>query len=228
MTLSAHALVTDLPRHPEVRIYDLCGTGLDLLWELHKDTNRFQSLFEAPVVALDTETTGLDPLNDDLVLITLAIPGYAYLFRPCHMPLLRPIFARPGTTFLIQHAPFDLGFIYAKFGINIPASRVYDTRLAERQYLDRTNQKGSASLSAQIRHYFGMPLDKTPQLSFKVDQPLTKAQIEYAAQDALDLFPLAMQHLITHRTLQPDNIMDLVHMYDYIDAKGTKSLPGRK
>ncbi len=85
-------------------------------------------LREVPEFAIDTETTGLDPIGDRLVGISIAAaPGEAWylpvghtgagegsLFAPPQLPLaevlgaLRPFFGDPGKTKIGQNLKFDL------------------------------------------------------------------------------------------------------------------------
>lgn len=189
----------------------------------------FPELIAAPIKALDLETTGLDPLKDQIVCISVAMPGLTAIFHPKHMKhTLAPILQDPTCTWLIQHAPFDIGFLYSKFGIKIPATRIYDTRLAEAQYQERIAGKESTSLAAQAKRYLGIDMNKALATGFKVDQPLSLDQATYTALDAQILFPLAMQHLLKHRFLKPDNIIGLQDMYTYVDAQGALTLPGRR
>lgn len=143
-------------------------------------------LCNAPVLGVDTETTGLDPRSDRLRLIQFALEEGVVVVDAfaCPVPLLAPVFsARHLLTF--HHAKFDLGFLHAA-GLPWPESPLFDTQLAALLLgagtADGTLKQASLDLVAQ--RYLGKPLDKTLQTS-NWGGSLTPAQLAYAAADAV-------------------------------------------
>src|SRR5262249_55493559 len=90
------------------------------------------ALDDAGVVALDTETSGLDPRRDRLRLLSLALPTvdggtFAYLvdcFAVDPAPLLERLAEHP---LIIHNAAFDLAFLFGR-GF-APAQPVHCTML---------------------------------------------------------------------------------------------------
>jgi ribonuclease D len=186
-------------------------------------------LQEAPLLALDLETTGLDPRKDDLLLITLAVPERSFTFAPDQWPAIEPLFDDRNRRWLIHHAPFDLGFVYAKFGLQLFADQIWDTRLVEKFVRPKENP----SLSPTVTRYFGIGFDKTQQQSFVDHQkgrPFTADQLEYASLDALILHPLQQQQafLIKNATNIQHLLADNLHQtYVALDS-ATAPIPNTR
>ena len=157
-------------------------------------------LSEQPVVSIDTETEGLDPVaGHKLVLIQAATPTHVYLF-PATLDLQPLVTLLNDTTILklIQFAPFDFGFLYKYLGaITRP---VWCTKQAEMNFTDLRKNTGLKVLS---RKYLGIDLSKGEvRTSFKYGQEFTPEQLEYAAMDALVLFGIYSEQ---ERLLRPGN-----------------------
>src|SRR5262249_48684402 len=87
------------------------------------------ALCAAPLLAVDTETTGLDPLTDHVRLIQFALPDRVIVVDAgtCPVQQLASVFA--GDRLLTFHnAKFDLPFLRA-VGLSWPAAPVFDTML---------------------------------------------------------------------------------------------------
>jgi len=158
----------------------------------------------APVVGVDTETTGLDPLTDRLRLIQLATHDAAYLLDPGQVDprALAPLFDAPagaGPLLVTQNAAFDLRFL-RQAGLTMPTgARLFDTELADRLLTASSYKAGRApvkhDLGAIAERMLGLPLDKSAQTSNWAGA-LTAEQLRYAALDAFVL-PLLYDQLRT-------------------------------
>jgi DNA polymerase-1 len=139
----------------------------------------------APVVAVDTETTGWDPYLDDLLLVQVSAgPDHPVLVLDTSFVSARalgPLLADPGVLKVFHHGSFDLRFL-AVAGLR--ARRVADTMLAQ-QLLDG-GEKTTAGLGlAGIASFrLGMELDKSVRSSFEAGGRMSEAQLRYAADDA--------------------------------------------
>jgi DNA polymerase-1 len=144
----------------------------------------------APVIGLDTETTGLDPFTDRLRLVQLAVPdGPVYLIDCFAVDprLLAPLFAAPdGPTFVGHNLAFDLRFLI-QAGLPVPPGRrLFDTMLAT-QVLDETGRQ--PSLAEIVRRFLDRDLPKALQTA-DWGGPLSPTMLDYAARDAAVLLPL--------------------------------------
>lgn len=143
-----------------------------------------QRLRQAPVVAVDLETTGLDSRTDRTRLIALASPTETCLidttaFTPDSLRrCLEPLFSE-GPRLVFHHAMFDLEFL-AHLGLEPSSGHLYDTAIAEQ--LIRHSGRMPA-LTDLVERYLGFPLDKSLQKS-DWSQDLTPEQLRYAALDA--------------------------------------------
>jgi DNA polymerase-1 len=150
-------------------------------------------LLAAPLIGVDTETTGLDPKSHRLRLVQLATPNMTYVvdaFR-ADVRALAPLFA--GSARLALHnAKFDLGFLQHA-GLTVPSgSRILDTMLAC-QLLGAGTAEGRldhCGLAAVAKRILGTELDKTLQRADWTGE-LSTDQLAYAARDAAALVPLA-------------------------------------
>jgi DNA polymerase I-like protein with 3'-5' exonuclease and polymerase domains len=153
-----------------------------------------QTLLASSLVAIDTETTGLDPLTNSVRLVQLAAPGQPVLLvdvGKVDARLLAPVFDG-GRSLVAHNAVFDVGFLLHA-GINPGYLRVHDTMLVE-QVLEASagpfSKNGWYELQAVVARRLDMALPKTMQLSDWSGE-LSQDQLEYAARDASALLLLA-------------------------------------
>jgi DNA polymerase-1 len=146
-----------------------------------------------PIVAVDTETTGLDPFADNaLLLVQVATPDRAYLIdsRKVDPRPLRRILEDDRTLKLLQNAKFDYKMLRFQAGISM--RRMYDTMLAERVLTAGISRE--IGLAKLAKKYAGVTLDKSVRTSF-IDKTgeFSYDQLRYAARDALVLFTIYAQ-----------------------------------
>ena len=153
-------------------------------------------LLAAPLIAVDTETTGLDPLTDRLRLVQLAVPGLTVVvdMQTCPVEPLRPLCSQQHML-VFHNARFDVAFL-TQAGLPWPA-HLFDTMLMS-QLLSAGKPEGNLNqcgLDLAVHRYLGLRLSKDEQRS-QWDGPLRPAQVAYAARDAAVLLPLAerLQH----------------------------------
>ncbi|HML45710.1 MAG TPA: bifunctional 3'-5' exonuclease/DNA polymerase, partial [Clostridia bacterium] len=145
------------------------------------------ALRAARVLAVDLETTGLDPYASGIRLIQIAAEGLpvllldapAFLPEPEAVPLLRELLCGPAVK-VLQNAKFDLQFLMA---LGICPKPLFDTMLAA-QLLYMPGTPRRANLETLAMHYLGETLDKSEQKGDWARETLTDAQLEYAARDA--------------------------------------------
>ena len=143
-------------------------------------------------VALDTETTGLDPERDRVRLIQLCVNGGVFVIDVFAFPdpkaALAALFAALATVEVVGHnlTAFDLPFL-ARLGF--AAATVFDTAVASRVvYAGKNLPHG---LGDVLRRELNVAVDKSAQKSDWSRRDLTPAQLAYAAADVAFLIPLA-------------------------------------
>ena len=142
------------------------------------------------VVAIDTETMGLDPARDRLCLVQLSAgDGSAHLVQMptgrADAPNLKALLADVRVTKLFHFARFDMAVLDHALGV-MPAP-VYCTKIASKLTRTYTDRHGLKDL---CRELLGVDLSKQQQSSDWGAPQLTKEQIEYAASDVLHLHAL--------------------------------------
>jgi len=141
-------------------------------------------LKQAKAIAVDTETTGLDPHTDKLRLIQIAAEGLPVLvidcfsFLPSGLSLIKGILETRSVK-IFQNAKFDLQFFMA---LDIFPAPVFDTMLAG-QLLRSSGGASRANLDALSQHYLNEPVQKGEQKS-NWSGLLSENQLAYAAKDA--------------------------------------------
>lgn len=142
-----------------------------------------------PLVAVDTETMGLDPHRDRLCLVQLSAgDGDAHLVRFPEFDdasRLKSLLADTGITKLFHFARFDIAVLSRRLGVE-PAP-VYCTKIASRLVRTYTDRHGLKDL---CREFLGIDLEKVQQSSDWGAAALSPEQLEYAASDVLHLHAL--------------------------------------
>jgi ribonuclease D len=143
-----------------------------------------------PVVAVDTETMGLNPHRDRLCLVQLSAgDGTAHLVQVAAGQRTAPNLARmllePGVEKLFHYGRFDIAVLAHAFGA--VARPVWCTKIASKLTRTFTDRHGLRDL---CRDLLGVDLSKAQQSSDWGADELTQAQLEYAASDVLHLHGL--------------------------------------
>ncbi len=140
-----------------------------------------------PVVAIDTETMGLDPRRDRLCLVQLSAgDGDAHLVQIAPGQRVAPNLARmladPAVLKLFHFGRFDIAALRNAFGVT--AAPVYCTKIASKMVRTFTDRHG---LKYLLQDLVGVDVSKQQQTSDWGAQTLTEAQLDYAASDVLYL-----------------------------------------
>jgi ribonuclease D len=139
------------------------------------------------LVAIDTETLGLNPHRDRLCLVQISIgDGSADLVRIApgqrRAPNLERVLADPATTKLFHFARFDIAVLRNAFGV--VTTPVYCTKIASRLVRTYTDKHGLKDL---VKELLGEEISKQQQSSDWGAEKLSDAQLAYAASDVLFL-----------------------------------------
>jgi len=142
------------------------------------------------IVAIDTETMGLNPHRDRLCLVQLSAgDGNAHLVQipkgHHQAPRLEALLADPAVTKLFHFGRFDIAALRQHLGV-LP-SPVYCTKIAARLTRTFTDRHGLRDLCKEI---LGVEISKQQQTSDWGAETLTEAQLAYAASDVLHLHAL--------------------------------------
>lgn len=142
------------------------------------------------IVAIDTETLGLNPHRDRLCVVQLSTgDGTADVIQIApgqkEAPHLVAMLADPGILKLFHFGRFDLAVLKHRFGV-MP-SPVYCTKIASRLVRTYTDRHGLKDITREL---LGVDLSKQQQSSDWAAETLTEAQLAYAASDVLHLHGL--------------------------------------
>ena len=143
-----------------------------------------------PVVAIDTETMGLDLSRDRLCLVQLSSgDGNAHLVQfkkgEYHAPNLTALCTNPDVLKLFHFARFDLAALYRYLGI--VCAPVYCTKIASKFVRTFTDRHGLKDLCKEL---LDVDISKQQQSSDWGAEELTNDQLKYAASDVLHLHRL--------------------------------------
>lgn len=176
------------------------------------------------VVAVDSETMGLNLLRDRLCLIQLSAGDDV-----CHLvqfqdgnyeaPNLKALLANERVTKLFHFARFDLAAIQRYLGIN--STPVYCTKIASKLIRTYTDRHGLKDL---CRELLGVEISKQQQSSDWGAATLSEEQIRYAASDVLYLHALRK---ILDDMLAREGRMELAQAcFDFLPARAALDLAG--
>ncbi|MCB5943220.1 ribonuclease D [Acidocella sp. KAb 2-4] len=182
-----------------------------------------------PVVAIDTETMGLDPRRDRLCLVQLSSgDGTAHLVqiippalggRGADCPNLKALLTNPNVTKLFHFARFDIAAI--ENGLGVVTAPVICTKIASKLVRTYTDRHGLKDL---CRDLAGVEISKQQQTSDWGALNLTAEQLTYAASDVLHL------HKIWERLralLERENRLAIAQAaYDFLPTRAKLDLLG--
>jgi ribonuclease D len=166
----------------------------DAMIRLHKH-DLPADLTLGPVVAIDTETMGLDPRRDRLCLVQLSAgDGHVHCVQilPEHLggrgadcPNLKRLLEDRGTLKIFHFARFDLGILHQALGVTV--APVVCTKIASKLVRTFTDRHGLKDL---LKELLGVEISKQQQSSDWGAPELTQEQLAYAASDVLHLHAL--------------------------------------
>ena len=154
-----------------------------------------EGLSLGPVVAVDTETMGLNPHRDRLCLVQLSGgDGHAHLVQLIpeslgghgfQCPNLKRMMADPAVMKLMHFARFDVAVLQHSLGITLAPVRC--TKIAAKLVSTFTERHGLKDLTKEL---VGVDLSKQQQTSDWGAVELSSEQLAYAASDVLHLHAL--------------------------------------
>ncbi|WP_134725198.1 ribonuclease D [Paracoccus luteus] len=177
-----------------------------------------------PVVAIDTETMGLDPRRDRLCLVQLSSgDGDAHLVQigkgQRSAPNLERMLADPAVLKLFHFGRFDIAALYQAFGVL--TAPVWCTKIASKMIRTFTDRHG---LKYLLNDLVGVDVSKQQQTSDWGAEVLTDAQRDYAASDVLHLHPLKAE---LERRLAREGRTDLAQAcFDFLPTRARLDLLG--
>jgi ribonuclease D len=182
-----------------------------------------------PVVAVDTETMGLNPHRDRLCLVQLSGgDGHAHMVqlvplrfggRGFDCPNLKRLLADPAVVKLMHFARFDVAVLQHSLAITV--SPVRCTKIAAKLVRTFTDRYGLKDLCKEL---LGVELSKQQQSSDWGALELTSEQLAYAASDVLYLHALWAK---LEALLIRENRLELAEAcFAFLPARGRLDLLG--
>lgn len=143
-----------------------------------------------PVVAIDTETMGLNPHRDRLCVVQLSSgDGNAHVVQigqgQTEAPNLVKMLTNPDQLKIFHFARFDIAALENHFGVR--TAPVYCTKIASKLIRTYTDRHGLKNL---LQELLNTDISKQQQSSDWGAPDLTNAQVDYAASDVLYLHQL--------------------------------------
>jgi len=177
-----------------------------------------------PIVAIDCETMGLNPMRDRLCLVQMSGgDGNAHLVQVAkgqtEAPNLCRMLADPNVLKLFHFGRFDIAAMQNAFGtVTAP---VYCTKIASRLIRTYTDRHGLKNL---LQELLGVDISKYQQSSDWGAAELTKAQIDYAASDVLYLHRLREE---LNKRLEREGRMEVAQAcFDFLPMRANLDLAG--
>lgn len=177
-----------------------------------------------PVVAIDTETMGLDPRRDRLCVVQLSAgDGDAHLVQigrgQTRAPNLERLLSDPAVVKLFHFGRFDIAALQRAFGVR--TAPVWCTKIASKLVRTFTDRHG---LKYLLQDLVGVDVSKQQQTSDWGSDVLSDAQKEYAASDVLHLHKLKTE---LELRLRREGRMDLAQRcFDFLPTRAELDLLG--
>lgn len=161
-------------------------------------------LSKEPILAIDCETTGLNPLSDKVVMLQFGTPTDQYVIDTRGFSVskyFKELLENPNILKVGHNIKFDYNMLKQH---GIVMNNVYDTMVCDRVIY---NGKYTAaelkalkrySLAGVYKHYFGKVISKTVRSEFLYlgSNPFSFEQIYYGAKDVV--YPLEIHNVQKH------------------------------
>lgn len=182
---------------------------------------------EKRIVAVDIESSGLDPYTDDLLLVQFAVPNgdstsvYVILARDFSKPLrtaINRLTSDSSITFLAHNAKFDSKFL--DYNCRIQIDNFWDTQITEAGLT--LGKQLRTSLDKVVERRFNMDMNKDIRNQFIGMSPnshFTDEQIKYAAEDVVVLFDIYEQQKKEAKQLGLTKVVKLENKLVPVTAK---------
>ena len=173
-------------------------------------------------VAVDSETTGLDIINDKLCLVQIGDgKGNAWLVRiydkiPC--PNLKKLLTNPKILKIFHFARFDVAKL--KVALKIDVHPIYCTKIADK--LVRPEAKHS--LKNLCEDYLDIQLDKEQQCSDWSKKELSPEQIQYAANDVMYLH--ALKAILDKKLKEQKRLTLALNCFQFLNTRAELDILG--
>jgi ribonuclease D len=143
-----------------------------------------------PLVAIDTETLGLNPFRDRLCLAQLSsgdgvCHAVQFAAGAYDAPNLKRMLTDPAVTKLFHFARFDVAMFRRYLGVTV--TPLYCTKIASKLVRTYTDRHGLKDL---VRELLGAEISKEQQSSDWGAAELSERQLAYAANDVAHLHAL--------------------------------------
>lgn len=176
------------------------------------------------IVAIDTETMGLDPRRDRLCVVQLSSgDGNAHLVQiakgQTSAPNLERLLTDPAVIKLFHFGRFDVAALYNAFGVT--TAPVWCTKIASKMIRTFTDRHGLKYLLAEL---VGVDVSKQQQTSDWGAAVLTDAQKEYAASDVLYLH--ALKTALEDRLIREGRMALAQSCFDFLPTRAKLDLLG--
>ncbi|MEO8529616.1 MAG: ribonuclease D [Deltaproteobacteria bacterium] len=177
-----------------------------------------------PVVAIDCETMGLNPMRDRLCLVQLSSgDGHAHLVQilpgQTEAPNLCKMLTDPTVLKLFHFGRFDIAAMFNAFGaLTAP---VWCTKIASKMIRTYTDRHGLKYLLDEL---LKVDISKYQQSSDWGAAQLTAAQLEYAASDVLYLHRLKAE--LEKRLVREGRDGLAQACFDFLPARALLDLEG--
>jgi len=155
---------------------------------------RLAHYLKKSVLAVDTETRGLNVRRDRLCLVQICddegVVSFVRFPDRNKLPFsgksnLKTLFEASHVTKLFHFARFDVGVM--KYNLDIDIRPIWCTKIASKLVRTYTDKH---SLKYLVAEMLGVELDKSDQMSDWARDDLTDSQLEYAANDVRVLIPV--------------------------------------
>lgn len=176
------------------------------------------------MVAVDSETMGLNPYRDRLCLVQLcAGDGDAHLVRfapdTYQAPRLKALLADRSVLKLFHFARFDIAVFRHYLGVD--TGPLYCTKIASKLVRTYTDRHGLKDLTREL---LGIDLSKQQQSSDWGAEIITPEQRDYAASDVLHLHGLKTE--LDRRLAREDRAHLAQAAFDFLPFRAELDLAG--